>query len=126
MLTTGDKATVVDTDVARVVLVNKPAGLTPLAAIERLRRARPDAVGGREARVGYAGRLDPLARGLLVCVAGPPDGPSLARQKSLETQHKVYEFQARPTRCLEDKILFSFQIRRQQINKTWHFENEPT
>jgi len=79
---------------ARVVLVNKPPGTTPLAAIERLRQARPDEFGD-DVKVGYAGRLDPLARGLLVCMAGPAGGPPLALQKALEGRSKVYEFKVK-------------------------------
>jgi tRNA U55 pseudouridine synthase TruB len=74
-----------------VVLVNKPPGITPLAALEQLRLDQPD-----EFHVGiklsYAGRLDPLARGLLVCLAGPTGTP-LVLQKEIETKAKIYEFQ---------------------------------
>ena len=75
----------------RVVLVDKPPGMTPLAAIEQLRRERPQEFSA-DLKMGYAGRLDPLARGLLVCLAGPHGAP-LSLQKEIESESKIYEFQ---------------------------------
>jgi tRNA U55 pseudouridine synthase TruB len=76
----------------RVVLVDKPPGMTPLAAIEQLRRERPEEFPAALVKMGYAGRLDPLARGLLVCLAGPHGAP-LSLQKEIESHSKIYEFQ---------------------------------
>jgi len=46
-----------------VLLVDKPRRLSPVQAIERARQLDPAL---RERTIGYAGRLDPLATGLLV------------------------------------------------------------
>ncbi|MBL8677712.1 MAG: hypothetical protein JNK05_00985 [Myxococcales bacterium] len=50
-------------DSSDVVLVDKPRGMSPVQAIARLRELDPSLEGRR---IGYAGRLDPLATGLLV------------------------------------------------------------
>lgn len=63
-----------------VVAVYKPRGWTPLQAV---RAVLPDE------KAGYAGRLDPLARGVLVVVRGA----GLARQEELQHTDKVYEFE---------------------------------
>jgi tRNA pseudouridine55 synthase len=47
--------------------INKPAGMTPLEALESLRASRPELAG---APMTYAGRLDPLACGVLVVLTG--------------------------------------------------------
>jgi tRNA pseudouridine55 synthase len=46
-----------------VVLVHKPRGMSPVQAITRVREIDPAL---EHRRIGYAGRLDPLATGLLV------------------------------------------------------------
>jgi tRNA pseudouridine55 synthase len=46
-----------------VVLVDKPRGLSPVQSITRLKALDPSLAARR---IGYAGRLDPLASGLLV------------------------------------------------------------
>lgn len=45
----------------------KQLGETPLAAITRLRREKPELA---EAKLSYAGRLDPMAEGLLLILVG--------------------------------------------------------
>jgi tRNA pseudouridine55 synthase len=68
-----------------IILVDKPAGLTSFATVERVRRSllraltgprqnRPASAGrprrGRRFKCGHAGSLDPLATGLLVVMCG--------------------------------------------------------
>jgi tRNA pseudouridine55 synthase len=50
-----------------VVLVNKPEGLTPLQALRLLQSRDPKYAG---LRMTYAGRLDPMASGLLIFLYG--------------------------------------------------------
>ncbi len=50
-----------------MVCVWKPVGLSPLEVIERLKLARTDLTAQK---ITYAGRLDPLASGVLVLLAG--------------------------------------------------------
>lgn len=53
---------------ARVILpVHKPPGWTPLEALEDLRARTPDLA---DAPMVYAGRLDPMAEGVLLVLAG--------------------------------------------------------
>lgn len=53
------------TDLAGILLVDKPAGLTSHDVVAAVRRATG------EGRVGHAGTLDPMATGLLVVLVGP-------------------------------------------------------
>ena len=53
------------TDLAGIVPVDKPAGMTSHDVVSELRRATG------EGRVGHAGTLDPMATGLLVVLVGP-------------------------------------------------------
>jgi len=50
-----------------VVSVYKPTGLTPLQALDLLREKYPEY---SEAKLTYAGRLDPLAEGVMLVVVG--------------------------------------------------------
>lgn len=52
---------------AKVWLLSKQVGETPLEALDRLRGVKPKL---REAKLTYAGRLDPLASGLLLVLSG--------------------------------------------------------
>lgn len=45
------------------ILLHKPLGLTPLQAIDKLRQKHPRF---KSNKIGYAGRLDPMAEGLLL------------------------------------------------------------
>lgn len=47
--------------------IDKPAGMTPLEALETLRKEKPELV---STPLTYAGRLDPMAEGLLLVLAG--------------------------------------------------------
>jgi tRNA pseudouridine55 synthase len=51
---------------AAVLLLDKPAGPTSFGCVARVRGA----LGGRRAKVGHAGTLDPFATGLLVLLVG--------------------------------------------------------
>lgn len=65
-------------------LIDKPLGATPLEALDMLRRARPELAG---AKLAYAGRLDPMASGLLLAL----HGPLLQRQEDYWELPKEYE-----------------------------------
>ncbi len=67
-----------------VLLLNKQVGETPLACIERFRAAHPEYVG---VKMTYAGRLDPIAEGLLVVLAGD----AVHRKDEFSNLPKVYE-----------------------------------
>lgn len=66
------------------ILIDKPLGATPLQTLDLLRVARPVL---REARLSYAGRLDPMASGLLTVVSGT----QLQRQEEYWVLPKVYD-----------------------------------
>lgn len=69
-----------------ILLLNKPPVLTPLQAIQRLRAFRPEL---ENTKIGYAGRLDPMAEGLLLLLVGDEN----KRKHRYENFSKVYEFQ---------------------------------
>lgn len=69
----------------------KPLGLTPLQAIEQLRRERPELI---DVPITYAGRLDPMAEGILLLLAG-------------DAVHRKEEF-LKSDKTYEAKILFGF------------------
>jgi tRNA pseudouridine55 synthase len=66
-----------------VLVVDKPAGLTSAAVVAQVRRA----FGGRKAKVGHTGTLDPLATGVLPLVLG--DATKLAAH--LLADEKAYD-----------------------------------
>jgi tRNA pseudouridine55 synthase len=69
------------TDLAGVIAVDKPSGLTSHDVVDRLRRITG------EGRIGHAGTLDPLATGLLiVCI-----GPATRLSDALMAGDKTYE-----------------------------------
>lgn len=65
-------------------LVDKPLGATPLQALDLLRVQMPAL---RDEKLAYAGRLDPMASGLLLVVSGD----LLARQEEFWAVDKEYE-----------------------------------
>lgn len=67
-----------------IIVVYKPMGITPLQAIEELKNLRSKY---SEQKISYAGRLDPMAEGLLLLLIG--DGNK--RRKEYEGLEKVYE-----------------------------------
>ncbi len=50
-----------------MILLNKKLGETPYQALERLRASRSDLA---DVALSYAGRLDPMAEGLLIILVG--------------------------------------------------------
>ena len=51
----------------RIILINKPVGITPREAIMRYKEKYPEA---KNFSMTYAGRLDPMAEGLLLVLSG--------------------------------------------------------
>lgn len=70
-----------------MILVYKPLGLTPLQAIERLKRKKPEL---SDKTLSYAGRLDPMAEGLLLILVGEEN----KNRREFELLDKEYEFEA--------------------------------
>jgi tRNA pseudouridine55 synthase len=68
-------------------LLDKPIADTPLDTLERLRGLRPELAGEK---LAYAGRLDPMASGLLVVL----HGPMLKEQEQYWNLPKEYTAQA--------------------------------
>lgn len=67
-------------------LLNKPVGITPLEAIQYLKKTQPEL---ENTPLGYAGRLDPMANGLLIILAGEEN----KKRKAYELLPKTYEFE---------------------------------
>lgn len=74
-----------------VIPYYKPLGLTPLQAIEKLKSEHPEFA---DVPITYAGRLDPMAEGLLILLAG-------------DAVHRKQEFLDLP-KTYEAKILLGF------------------
>ena len=53
----------------RVILVDKPAGMTSFGVVARVRRKLKDEF-GHKVKVGHTGTLDPFATGLLILLSG--------------------------------------------------------
>lgn len=70
----------------RILNVYKPIGATPLQMIHAVRKAYPEY---KDVKIGYAGRLDPLAHGVLVLMISDA---AKERDKYLSLQ-KTYEFE---------------------------------
>lgn len=70
-----------------MILLYKPFGLTPLQAIERLRIKHPKL---SDKKLSYAGRLDPMAEGLLLILVDEEN----KKRRELEHVDKEYEFEA--------------------------------
>ena len=68
-----------------VILLQKPISLTPLQVIEQFRESHPEYA--RE-KLGYAGRLDPMAQGLMLVLVGEEN----KKRKEYEALPKTYEF----------------------------------
>lgn len=67
------------------MLINKPLGLTPLQAIYSFKEKYPEY---RDATIGYAGRLDPMAEGLLLLLINDEN----KKKKEYESLPKTYVF----------------------------------
>jgi tRNA pseudouridine55 synthase len=53
----------------RIILVDKPAGMTSFGVVARVRRRLTEAA-GHKVKVGHTGTLDPFATGLLILLSG--------------------------------------------------------
>ena len=51
----------------QLVIVNKPIGKTPLEMVQFFKKNNPEYA---ESTISYAGRLDPMAHGLLILLIG--------------------------------------------------------
>lgn len=71
------------------VCVYKQIGLTPLQAIEIFKKYHPEYA---TSKIGYAGRLDPMAEGLLLLLVGDEN----KKRKQYEALPKTYEFSVLP------------------------------
>ncbi len=69
-----------------MIIINKQIGETPLSALKKFRQKNPEY---EDARLSYAGRLDPMASGLLLILE---DEEINQREKYLNLD-KAYEFQ---------------------------------
>lgn len=70
---------------AQVISINKPIGLTPLQAINQLKLKDPIL---KNKKLTYAGRLDPMAEGLVLLLDSPDQ---ITKQKYLKLD-KTYQF----------------------------------
>ncbi len=70
----------------KVVCLNKMVGETPLEAIEKFRASNPEY---KNEKLAYAGRLDPMAEGLLLVLVGS----ECKKRKNYERLPKTYEFE---------------------------------
>lgn len=70
----------------KIIHVNKPVGLTPLETIKKIREIKPEL---HNKKIAYAGRLDPLAQGVLLLMIGDE---TKNRQHYLD-QSKSYIFE---------------------------------
>jgi tRNA pseudouridine55 synthase len=65
-----------------VYCVNKPVGATPLSQVILLKKKYPEL---KTIRIGYAGRLDPMAEGLLLLLTGDENKKKLSYEKLSKT-----------------------------------------
>lgn len=70
----------------QIILVNKPQGLTPLQVIAVFREQNPLFL---DEKISFAGRLDPMAEGLLILLVGDEN----KKRKEYESLPKTYEFE---------------------------------
>ncbi|MBP9690738.1 hypothetical protein KBD81_01520 [Candidatus Woesebacteria bacterium] len=70
----------------KIILIHKPPSWSPLQAIEKLRVLKPELA---DETLGYAGRLDPMAEGLLLILVGD----ECKRRTEYERLEKEYEFE---------------------------------
>jgi tRNA pseudouridine55 synthase len=70
----------------RILLINKPIGYTPLQVVTALKKG---SMKYQDQTISYAGRLDPMAEGLLVLLVGEEN----KKRKEYEGMEKEYEFE---------------------------------
>lgn len=99
-----------------IVWIHKPIGWTPKACIDEYR-----SVTGEKGKIAFAGRLDPMAYGLLpIVVNGTRDTASLLESSDKTYQFKVilglqtdtYDILGLVTNIHEDNILDELQLQR--------------
>ena len=71
----------------KIILIDKPAGMSSFGVVARVRRKLRDEL-GKKVKVGHTGTLDPFATGLLIILAGR------ATKKSDEFLKKDKEYEA--------------------------------
>lgn len=69
-----------------IILLEKPVSYTPLQAIEEFKEKNPEYKGKK---MSYAGRLDPMAEGLLVCLVGEEN----KNREKYQKLDKTYKFE---------------------------------
>jgi tRNA pseudouridine55 synthase len=69
------------------ILIDKPIGWTPLQALDALREHQPEL---KDAKLAYAGRLDPLASGLMLVLVDE----ECKQRDRFQNLDKTYEFKA--------------------------------
>lgn len=69
-----------------IIKVQKAVGLTPLQVIDQLRAEKPEL---KDEKLAYAGRLDPMAEGIMLILVGD----ECKKRKSYERLSKEYEFE---------------------------------
>lgn len=69
-----------------VMVVYKPVSVTPLQCIDRIRKLYPRL---QSTKIAYAGRLDPMAEGVLLLLLGE----ECKKRKEYESLEKTYEFE---------------------------------
>lgn len=69
-----------------VITVNKPRGITPLQTIQLFKQKFPSY---QNEKMSYAGRLDPMASGLLILLIGEQN----KKRNEFESLEKTYEFE---------------------------------
>lgn len=69
-----------------IFCVYKPVGYTPLEVVQQVRDQYPDL---RDSVLSYAGRLDPMADGMLLILSGEAN----TKRKSYERLDKTYQFE---------------------------------
>lgn len=75
-----------ETDINRIILLDKPAGLSSFGCVARVRRYLTQ-LAGHKVKVGHCGTLDPFATGLLILVSGK----NTKRAMEFTKLDKVYE-----------------------------------
>jgi tRNA pseudouridine55 synthase len=82
-----------DSDFNRMILIDKPSGISSFGVVARVRRRLRDEA-GRKIKVGHTGTLDPFATGLLILLSGKmtkKSGEFLKLDKEYEAVLKLGE-----------------------------------
>lgn len=69
-----------------MLLINKPFGYTPYQIVQEIKKNRQDLA---NTKIGYAGRLDPMAEGLLMLLVGDEN----KSKRQYEKLPKTYQFE---------------------------------